>query len=51
MFLDGRALPDNSSFRADLVIVGAGAAGITIADRKTFANAGFQNLTPYKYQL
>jgi choline dehydrogenase-like flavoprotein len=31
MFLDGRSLPNNSFFHADLVIIGAGAAGLTIA--------------------
>jgi choline dehydrogenase-like flavoprotein len=35
MFLDGRRLPDASEFRADVVIIGAGAAGISIA--KTLA--------------
>jgi choline dehydrogenase-like flavoprotein len=37
MFLDGRALPNRSAFRADLVIIGAGAAGIAIA--KALANS------------
>lgn len=37
MFLDGRSLPDNSFFHADLVIIGAGAAGLTIAG--TLANS------------
>jgi choline dehydrogenase-like flavoprotein len=40
MFLDGRSVPNDSVIEAELCIVGAGAAGITLA--REFATAGFR---------
>ena len=40
MFIDGRTLPDKSQIEADLAIIGAGAAGITLA--RALKNTGLK---------
>lgn len=42
MFIDGLNVPDNTDLRADIAIIGAGAAGITIA--KALNNSGLSVL-------